>query len=508
VTAHGPDRKDASGCQRQPATISSRGLSGSPKGQTRRTSAPPTPLFIQGQSSTVAKEGGETIRSPRIVKKAADGTWQEVDPYPSSPAGPPSGDHRAPTRDKTPQSSVPRRVERHQLNEQKRKEYEELLLRKAGEKARAEAAKLRDKAAEGSLTPKEVGLAVNRAAEAIYHEGRAVVGDVTESSDREDNLAPSHAPELQKSKQAEENEKQKQISDGTTFAEIQAYGKATVGRRDDAGIGGQPQPKIRDRSSATDAPEQGQAKAQLEARIRRIKEKIKTGGMSMEDGKAEIKRLTKRLQDLGSRDIEPSKSGVGGKAAKPTESTDAHQMGSDIAATVAKADKSEKLSAQQSSGKDEQPSSTDVQLTAIDSKIERIKRKLKEGTISKENAEAMMKKLVQSREMVEASADPKLPRVKAQTQDEPNGVHQRAANGQRARPTPLEPHDEASAPTTADNAQKPGKGKERAEVTDAEAQIEVGDPLKSVFDVSRSRKTRSSARKRRSTRGYKRCEEE
>lgn len=111
------------------------------------------------------------LQSPTIVVKQDDG-FKQVDPYPSaqaitaksrqtSPQSPtsPNPPPRYTALDTPPPLETPRKVRLTDLSGDKKREYEEMMKKREEKKVEA-------KASEGSLSPKEVGIAIDKAAQA------------------------------------------------------------------------------------------------------------------------------------------------------------------------------------------------------------------------------------------------------------------------------------------------------------------------------------------------------
>jgi len=175
LEAHGLSLKPAQAAHSGPVITALKQPPGSVKGELGTTSKGEKQEASNIKLDTTSEEQAkEALKSPRIVKRAPDGTWQEVEPYPAKPPSP-SVDKGSDWRPDNPsRTNGPKRVNKDEMTDEKKKEYEALLVKRTKDKVEAEKTKLREKAAEGALSPKEVGIAVEMAAEAISREKRAV----------------------------------------------------------------------------------------------------------------------------------------------------------------------------------------------------------------------------------------------------------------------------------------------------------------------------------------------
>lgn len=122
-----------------------------------------------GRQHLATKDKGSLL-SPRIVIKRDDG-FKEVDPYPSArvitsksrQTSPKHGEPKSSppprysTMDRTAPADTPRKVKLEELPEGRKKEYEAMMKKRQEGKVRA-------KASEGSLSPEQVDLAMKKAA--------------------------------------------------------------------------------------------------------------------------------------------------------------------------------------------------------------------------------------------------------------------------------------------------------------------------------------------------------
>ena len=352
--------------------------------------SPNEPTTAEKSASRTVKDA---LKSPRIVKKAPDGTWQEVQPYPLTPKWTTATEQNISTKpgDPSPTGS-PRRVNKNEMSKEKRTEYDMLLLRKTKEKAESEELKLREKAAEGSLSPREVELAVGMAAEVIWRGDKQskipaesemqVRGEGLEGAiEKLDMLRKQRERLKMKVANGDLSKEESQHAMRKLEVEIQrvkgGYKGVRLDRQEGEGFSNEGGKKpssdnpdeeerldIKKPSSPSNDTDLKRKLAEIEERERSIQEKVKEGRLRKDEGRTELMRLAQKKQAL-------------------REARGAHVDAFDR-------DRKDPISIVPRDGTEG--------AKKVEMMIQRVKRKVKDGSMSKEEGEKEVKRLVKDRE--------------------------------------------------------------------------------------------------------------
>ena len=312
------------------------------------TSASAGVISTSGFSPNGTQSTTYPLSSPRIVKQRQDGTFHPVDPYPEAQAllspltrsrgPPPNYISKDEATSPLQVSAPPRKVRKEDMSHEKRQEYEAVMREREKRRKTEREERVRVKVAEGSLSPKEVQVAVEKAAEAREEDGRRARLTTKQSVEGETDRK-SHGEEG-KEKMEEEEDKIKRLQERVMSklkkGEITKDEAKTMLKEHETTGGAIPDIPS---SAKSPAPEGGtitptgrgfaEVEKKLEKtkyRTKRLKAKVTEGRMSQEKAKAEMGKLTERQRKLmlelpGPSSPAANKAKPEAKRHRPTEGT-------------------------------------------------------------------------------------------------------------------------------------------------------------------------------------------